>query len=94
MYYDQRGRKLTFRAGDSTVENVQIVYLRYPIRIVFDETGQNHIDSEFEWEQTLEIVKLCVRTYLEAIESARTQSNIQVDSLNFNQNPPPGIMAG
>lgn len=94
LYYDQRGRRLAFRAGDSIVEKVQLVYLRYPIRIFFDVTGANHVNSEFPWEQTMEIVKLCVRTYLEAIESARTQSNIQVDSLNFSQNPPPGIITG
>lgn len=91
LYYTQRNRVLVFAAGDSIVQHVRLAYLRYPVRIVFDPTGANHVDSEFDWGQTHEIIKHTVMSYLEIIESPRTQSYIGVDQKNFNQFPPPNV---
>jgi len=92
IYYDQRGRKLTFQAGLSIVQKVLLSYLRVPLRITFDETGLNHIDSEFHWPQTLEIVKHCVISYLETIKDPRVTSMIGVHDRNFLQSPPPNVI--
>lgn len=91
LYYTQRGGKMVFKAGDSIVQHVLLSYLRYPIRIVFDPTGAGHVDSEFNEQQTNEIVKETVEKYLETIESRRTQSFIGVNDRNFNQFPPPNV---
>lgn len=93
LYYDQRDRKLVFKAGNSIVQSAQIVYLRYPTRIVFDIANPNvGTPSEFKWEQTLEIVKHCTISYLETIKDPRVQSMLAVDSRNFNQSPPPNAL--
>lgn len=92
LYYDQRGNKLTFNCGTSIVQSVQLAYLRVPQRIVFDEVGGNHVDSEFAWPQTLEIVKHCVISYLETTSNPRVQSMIGVTERNFNQSPPPNVL--
>lgn len=90
LYYDQRERKLAFLAGKSIVQDVQIVYLRYPKRIEFDvQNPSGGVGSEFHWEQTLEIVKHCTISYLETIKDPRLQSMLAVDGKNFNQFAPP-----
>jgi len=91
LYYDQRGTKLTFNCGDSIVQKVKLAYLRLPARITFDPTGQNSINSEFEWPQVLEIVKHCTISYLETIKDPRMQSMLPITERNFLQNPPPNI---
>ena len=91
IYYNHRSNVLTFYAGESIVQEVQLVYLRKPVRIVFDPTGQNNVDSEFAWPQVLEIVKHTVISYLETISSPRVQTMAAVDARNFNQFPPPNV---
>jgi hypothetical protein len=91
LYYDQRGNKLTFQCGVSVVQDVMISYLRLPVRITFDITGQNNVASEFEWPQTLEIVKHCVISYLETIKDQRVQSMLPINERNFLQTPPPNV---
>jgi hypothetical protein len=91
LYYDQRGKRLTFNCGNSTVQNVMLSYLRLPARITFDETGAAHVGSEFEWPQTLEIVKHCVISYLETVKDPRVQSMIGVTDRTFQQSPPPNV---
>ena len=88
LYYDQRGNKLTFNCGSSVVQDVMIAYLRVPQRIFFDVAGVNHVDSEFAWPQTLEIVKHCVISYLETIRDPRVQSMLPINERNFLQTPP------
>jgi len=91
LYYDQRGNRLTFRCGDSIVQDAKIAYLRLPQRINFDVTNQNNVDSEFAWPQTLEIVKHCVISYLETIKDPRVQSMLPITERNFLQTPPPNV---
>lgn len=91
LYYDQRGNKLTFHCGDSIVQNVMISYLRLPARIFFDISNVAHVSSEFEWPQTLEIVKHCVISYLETIKDPRVQTMLPINEKNFLQSPPPNV---
>lgn len=91
LYYDQRGDKLTFYCGDSIVQDVMISYLRVPVRIFFDVTGAAHVDSEFNWPQTLEIIKHCVVSYLETIKDPRINTMLPVNERNFLQTPPPNV---
>lgn len=94
LYYDQRGKKMTFRAGDSIVQSVMLAYLRYPKRIFFDVNNVAHVDSEFTWKQTIEIVKLCAQIYIEAIESPRINTQpIITEQKNFLQTPPPNVIS-
>ena len=89
LYYSLRGDKMTFKAGDSIVQDVILNYLRYPQRIVFDEQNPaGGTPSEFTEEQTKEIVVILVTDYLEAIESARVQTKPFIEQQNFYQNPP------
>ena len=88
LYYSQRGNVLVFKAGSSIVRKVFLNYLRYPKRIAIDvNTGASIQDSEFLDEQTIEIVKWCVHSYLEKIEEMRVQTMALIQSKNFEQFP-------
>jgi hypothetical protein len=50
-----------------------------------------HVNSEFEWPQTLEIVKHCVLSYLETIKDPRVQTMLPINEKNFLQSPPPNV---
>lgn len=69
---------LQILAGQSIPTQVRITYLRLPTPIVMDDNYQNVYGSELSDPQTLEIVKWCVFSYLEKIESIRQQTLAQL----------------
>jgi hypothetical protein len=74
MYYRQFQNKLRFVCGASVVHDVIAAYLRKPVPISIDDNYVNVTSSELDDPQTLEIVQWCVSSYLEKIESMRTQT--------------------
>lgn len=91
IYHNHRDRKLTFFVGDSTVEDVIISYYRYPQRIEFNPGGVN-VDSEFAWEQAMQIIRFTAVDLLEKTQNPRWQSMSAEEQKHFLQSPPPNVM--
>ena len=90
LYYKIRKRNILPKAGQSIAQSCVITYLQYPTRISVDPiTGANVTDSPFGDSQTLEIVRHCVLSYLETIESGRLATMANVEQLKFSQSPLP-----
>jgi hypothetical protein len=86
LYYKLIGNEIRPITGTSSfVTEANIMYLRYPRKIFFDATGGgNHVDSELPAHCNQELVKLCVRNYLETIRDPRYQSHRAEIQSNFN----------
>ena len=85
LYYQIVGRNIRpFTGTSSYATQARLMYLRYPSEIEVDSNGLSVKNSEFEARVNYEIVKLCVRQYLESIESPRHQTFTSDESLNFN----------
>jgi hypothetical protein len=90
LYYKSRNNKILPVIGKSIAQECIITYLKYPQRIEVDEnTGESKTGSPFKDMQTLEIVRMGVLSYLETIESHRSQTMAQIESRKFEQYPPP-----
>lgn len=88
LYYTHNLKTLTTMAGSSVVQALCITYLQQPPYISVDDAGLNVQDSVFGDAQTLEIVRWCVASYTETIESYRQQTMIQYIGLTHQQYPP------
>ena len=88
LYYRHNKKTLTLMAGKSIGQQVCITYLQRPPYIAVADNGTNVQDSVFDDEQTMEIVRWCVASYTETIESYRQQSMIQYVGLTHQQYPP------
>lgn len=77
-------------AGTSIPFKINITYLRKPKFIAVADNGTNLQDSEFDDKQTYEIVRWCVHSYLETIESYRLQTMQLIMQQTFQQHPPVG----
>lgn len=86
LYYLQAGGQL-IRIGEpnatTKVTNAIIHYLRYPVFPSVDSSGESASNSEFGIMQNMEIVKWITASYLEKIESLRTQSQLAIQGQVF-----------
>jgi hypothetical protein len=90
LYYKIRNGNILPKIGDSIAQECVITYLKYPDKIEVDPvTGASVTGSPFGDSQTLEIVRMAVLSYIETIESNRTQSMAFIESRKFIQNPLP-----
>jgi hypothetical protein len=90
LYYKIRSGNILPLLGDSIAQECIISYLKYPDKIEVDPiTGASVTDSPFGDSQTLEIVRMAVLSYIETIESQRTQSMAFIENRKFLQNPLP-----
>lgn len=93
LYYTQRNNQFVFLAGLSLVHQVYLSYIRTPVFVKVDDNGESVVDSEFKAEQSYEIVKWTVSSYLEKIEEMRQQTfaaflQQSFESPNVQQTPP------
>ena len=97
IYYRIRNGNILPKMGSSIAQECVITYLKYPTKIEVDPTtgisvtdsNGNIISSPFGDSQTLEIVRMAVLSYIETIESNRTQSMAFIENRKFIQNPLP-----
>jgi hypothetical protein len=89
VYYKIRDGSILPKMGSSIAQECVITYLKYPAKIEVDANGVSVRDSPFGDSQTLEIVRMAVLSYIETIESNRTQSMAFIENRKFIQNPLP-----
>ena len=90
LYYKIRSGNIIPVIGENIAQECIITYLKYPDKIEVDaNTGTSITDSPFGDSQTLEIVRMGVLSYIETIESNRTQSMAFIENRKFLQNPLP-----
>ena len=93
IFYQQYDRKLFIKMGKSIAKELLISYLRYPTVMEVDANGEDlpvPTVSTFEIEQSDEIAKWCVHSYLEKLQELRMQTMQLILGKAFNQSPPPG----
>ena len=79
---------LQILAGKSIPFLVNVTYLRIPTPISIDDSAANVQSSELSDPQTYEIIKWCVASYLEKIESVRQQSLMMLLGITNQLTPP------
>lgn len=90
LYYKIRSGNIIPVLGSSIAQECIITYLKYPDKIEVDvNTGASITNSPFGDSQTFEIVRMGVLSYIETIESNRTQSMAFIENRKFTQNPLP-----
>lgn len=82
------GATLRFMAGSSIVDSVIATYLRKPSDITVDGNGNSVLNPQWDDVQMQEIVKWCVASYLEKIESMRTQTYMSLLGITHSNQQP------